>query len=228
VRALVVGARRTAEELGRAFASVPVRTSGREGVLATVGPESALIVATPGAEPVPDGGYAAAVLLDGWSLLGRPDLRAGEETLRRWMNAAALLRPAADLVVMADSALAVVQALLRWDPVTFSDRELADRAELGFPPAVRMATLTGAPPAVREAVAGLALPGGSQVLGPVPVEPPRRGNGQDDWGQERVMVRVPLAGGAALARALKAAAAVRSARKSADPIRVCVDPLDLV
>ncbi len=33
LRAVVVGARRTAEELGRAFPGVPVRTSGREGVL---------------------------------------------------------------------------------------------------------------------------------------------------------------------------------------------------
>ena len=37
VRAVVVGARRTAEELGRAFPGVPVRTSGRDDVLATVG-----------------------------------------------------------------------------------------------------------------------------------------------------------------------------------------------
>jgi primosomal protein N' (replication factor Y) len=41
--------------------------------------EPALVVATPGAEPVAEGGYAAALLLDGWVLLGRADLRAGEE-----------------------------------------------------------------------------------------------------------------------------------------------------
>ncbi|MGW0449662.1 primosomal protein N' family DNA-binding protein, partial [Streptosporangium sandarakinum] len=76
VRAQVVGVRRTAEELGRAFPSVPVRTSGRDGVLTTIGSGRALVVATPGAEPVAEEGYAAAVLLDGWALLGRPDLRA--------------------------------------------------------------------------------------------------------------------------------------------------------
>ena len=47
----------------------------RGGVLARVGPEPALVVATPGAEPVAEGGYAAALLLDGWALLNRPDLR---------------------------------------------------------------------------------------------------------------------------------------------------------
>ncbi|MCT9930704.1 primosomal protein N' [Planotetraspora sp. A-T 1434] len=218
VRAVVVGARRTAEELGRAFPSVAVKTSGRDGVLATVGTAPALVVATPGAEPVPEAGYAAAVLLDGWALLGRPDLRAAEEALRRWMNAAALARPGAEVVVLADSAVSVVQALLRWDPVTFAERELADRAELGFPPAVRMATLTGPPAAVREMLADTRLPDGAQVLGPVPV----------DGGLERAMVRVPRDRGSVLAKVLKGASGVRSARKAADVVRVSIDPLDLI
>ncbi|MGI5159631.1 primosomal protein N' [Microbispora sp. CA-102843] len=218
VRAVIVGARRTAEELGRAFPSVAVRTSGRDGVLATVSGAPALVVATPGAEPVPDGGYAAAVLLDGWALLGRPDLRAAEEALRRWANAAALLRPAGELVVLADAAVPAVQALLRWDPVTFAERELDERAELGFPPAVRMATLTGPAAAIRETLAGAVLPPGAQVLGPVPV----------DGGLERAMVRVPRHLGSGLARALKGASGVRSARKAPDVVRVNIDPLDLI
>ncbi|ADG88082.1 primosomal protein N' [Thermobispora bispora] len=218
VRAIVVGARRTAEELGRAFPSVAVKTSGRDGVLATVGAGPALVVATPGAEPVPEGGYAAAVLLDGWALLGRPDLRAAEETLRRWMNAAALARPRAEIVVCADGAVPVVQALVRWDPVTFSERELGERAELGFPPAARMASLTGPGAAVREMLAETDLPEDAQVLGPVPI----------DGGLERAVIRVPRRSGAALARALKAASGARSVRKATDVVRVQVDPLDLI
>jgi primosomal protein N' (replication factor Y) len=76
LRALVTGAARTAEELGRAFPGVPVRTSGGQHVLASVPAEPALVIATPGAEPVAPDGYAAALLLDGWALLGRPSLRA--------------------------------------------------------------------------------------------------------------------------------------------------------
>ncbi|MEV0228989.1 primosomal protein N' [Nonomuraea sp. NPDC050786] len=219
LRAVVTGARRTAEELGRAFPSVPVRTSGRDGVLATVPDTRALVVATPGAEPVAQGGYAAAVLLDGWALLGRADLRAAEEAVRRWMNAAALLRPAAELVVLGDAALPAVQALLRWDPVTHAERELGDRAELGFPPAVRMATLTGAASAVRQMLDEVRLPPGAQVLGPVPV---------DESGLERAMIRVRRSGGAALAAALKGASGVRAARKTPDVVKVSVDPLDLI
>ncbi|MEU6778980.1 primosomal protein N' [Nonomuraea angiospora] len=219
LRAVVTGARRTAEELGRAFPSVQVRTSGRDGVLATVPATRALVVATPGAEPVAEGGYAAAVLLDGWALLGRADLRAGEEAVRRWMNAAALLRPSAELVVLGDAALPAVQALLRWDPVTHAERELGDRAELGFPPAVRMATLTGVASAVRQMLDEVRLPPDAEVLGPVPV---------DEAGQERAMIRVRRSGGAALSAALKGASGVRAARKTPDVVKVSVDPLDLI
>ena len=186
LRALVTGAARTAEELGRAFPGVPVRTSGGQHVLATVPAEPALVIATPGAEPVAPGGYAAALLLDGWALLGRPSLRAAEEALRRWLNAAALVRPGGSVVVLAEATLPAVQALIRWDPVTFSERELAERAELAFPPAVRMASVTGSPEAVADFVGALSSSGGglpdqAEVLGPVP----EQGGPGDGSPQER-------------------------------------------
>jgi primosomal protein N' (replication factor Y) len=218
VRAVVVGARRTAEELGRAFPGVPVRTSGRDGVLAEVSGEPALVVATPGAEPVAEGGYAAALLLDGWVLLGRADLRAGEEALRRWMNAAALVRPRGPVIVLADGSLTPVQALIRWDAVTYAERELDERRALGFPPAVRMASLTGTPQSVRELVEAAGLPDDAEVLGPVEL----------GEGRERALVRVDRRRGAALSRLLKTAQAARSTRKAADVVRVRVDPLELI
>jgi primosomal protein N' (replication factor Y) len=221
LRASVVGARRTAEELGRAFPGVPVRTSGRDEVLATVPAEAAVVVATPGAEPVPAGGYGAVLLLDTWALLTRADLRAGEEALRRWLAAAALARPGGEggrVVVVADGGLAPVQGLLRFDPGWLAARELAERRELGFPPAVRMASLTGSPAAVAELLAAARLPAGTEPLGPVPA-------GDD---QERMLLRVPRAAGLALADALHAAAGVRSARKAPDPVRIQIDPLELL
>ncbi|GAA1844258.1 primosomal protein N' [Actinomadura bangladeshensis] len=230
VRAVVVGAKRTAEELGRAFPGVPVRTSGRDAILERIGPERALVVSTPGAEPPAEEGYRAALLLDGWVLLGRPDLRAGEETLRRWMNAASLVRPQGPVIVAAEGSLPAVQALVRWDPVTYAERELAERREAGFPPAARMASLTGSPAAVRELLAGARLPDGAEVLGPVPVPAPPGAPqaGADAQDKERALVRVPRAAGHALARALKEAQGVRSARKAADTVRVQIDPLELI
>ncbi|GIJ10191.1 primosomal protein N' [Micromonospora andamanensis] len=220
LRASVTGARRTAEELGRAFPGVPVRTSGREEVLADVPDGPGLVIATPGAEPLAAGGYGAVLLLDSWALLTRADLRAGEEALRRWTAAAALARPAAEggrVVVVADGALAPVQALLRWDAGWFAARELAERRELGFPPAMRMASVTGLPDAVADLLAQARLPDGTELLGPVPA----------DGERERMLVRVPRARAAAMADALHAAAGVRSARKAADPVRLQVDPLAL-
>lgn len=217
LRAVVVGSARTAEELGRAFPGVPVRTSGGDRVLAEVDGRAALVVATPGAEPVAEGGYGAALLLDGWALLSRADLRAGEEALRRWANAAALVRPGGAVVVGADAGVPVVQALVRWDPAGFAARELAERAELHFTPAVRMAAVTGVPAAVAELLAAAPLPAGAEVIGPVPA-------GAET---ERMLVRVPRAQGAELATALKVAAAARSARKAPDPVQLVLDPLEL-
>ena len=237
LRAQVIGSARTAEELGRAFPSVPVRTSRAGSVLATVQDAPALVVATPGAEPVAAGGYAAALLLDGWVLLGRADLRAAEEALRRWLNAAALVRDARSggrLLVMADSAAPAVQALVRWDPIGFAERELAERAELGFPPAMRVAGLSGTSAAIADLLLIAQLPAGAVVLGPVPAvqaaaaaEQGGTPGAPDEFDQARALVRVPRAQGPALATALRVAAGVRSARKSPDPVRIQIDPHDL-
>jgi len=237
LRGQVFGARRTAEELGRAFPSVPVRTSGRDHVLATVPDRPALVVSTPGAEPVAEGpGYAAALLLDGWALLSRPDLRAAEEALRRWLDAAALVRPRAEggtVVVMAEPTLRPVQALVRWDPAGHARRELAERAELGFPPVSRMAAVTGPPEAVAELLASADLPADAEVLGPVPLPVPGPGRprrpGAPPEGErwDRALVRVPPGSGPALAAALKTAQAARLARREGAPVRVRIDPEDI-
>lgn len=228
LRAAVVGESRTAEELARAFPGSTVRTSGStSGVLATVGEGPALVVATPGAEPVAEGGYGAALLLDSWALLGRADLRAGEETMRRWLNAATLVRPAAAgglVIVAADAAHPVVQALVRWDPAWLAERELADRRALGFPPVTAMASLSGSPAALTEFLAALRLPDGADLLGPVP-ERPRPGQ---EGERERYLARVPRSGAAALAAALAAVQGVRSAKKAPEHVRVQLDPLELV
>ncbi|HET6877222.1 MAG TPA: primosomal protein N' [Jatrophihabitans sp.] len=218
LRASVVGSGRTAEELGRAFPGYPVRMSGGDHVLAEVPDEPALVVATPGAEPLCPGGYGAALLLDGWALLSRPDLRAAEEALRRWANAAALVRPGAPVVVGAEAGIPAVQALVRWDSAGFAARELTERSELGFPPVSRMAALTGPPAALAELVGAAQLPDGAELIGPVPV----------DQQTERTLIRVPGQAGTDLARALKAAAAGRSARRTAEPVRIVLDPVDLL
>ncbi|MFC5064316.1 primosomal protein N' [Actinomycetospora atypica] len=232
LRATVVGAGRTSEELGRAFPQTVVRSSGGGSpILDTVGPAPAIVVATPGAEPVAEGGYGAALLLDGAALLARPELRAAEDTVRRWFAAAALVRPGPQggrVVVVAESSVAAVQALVRWDPAGHAGAELDARTELGLPPAVRMAALDGEPEALRDLLATAALPEGAEVLGPVELPPSTRLPGADDRTEraERSLVRVPRRAGRDLAGALGAAQKVRSARKEREPVRVLLDPHD--
>jgi primosomal protein N' (replication factor Y) len=230
LRALVTGAGRTAEELGRAFPAVPVMTSGRAEIRSRVPGTPAVVVATPGAEPRAEGGYAAAVLLDGWALLGRASLRAAEEALRRWMNAAALVRPAGEagtVIVVADASLAAVQALVRWDPATRAEHELAERRELRFPPAVSMASVAGPPDAVQELLSLVQLPAGAEMLGPVPV-PGGAGQGGSSQENLRFLIRVPRPAGTAMAAALRAGQALRSARKDAGSVRLQLDPAELI
>ena len=214
LRAPVVGETRTAEELGRTFAGTVVRTSGGDRVLASVDDEAAIVVATPGAEPVAAGGYAAVVLLDTWLVLGLAHLRVEEEALRRWANAVGLVRPGGRAVVVGDPGHAAIQALVRWDPAGLAAREAAQRREAHLPPASRLATITGEPGAVDDAITLLAPPVGFELLGPVPF---------GDDGESRAVVRVPRNQGLDLSRALGEVQRVKSARKL-DAVRIQVDP----
>jgi primosomal protein N' (replication factor Y) (superfamily II helicase) len=238
LRAPVRGDRRTAEEIGRAFPGFTVHSSSGDRVLSAVDERPAIVVATPGAEPVAEGGYTCVVLLDTWLMLARTDLRTTEESLRRWMNAAALARSAADggrVVLVGESDVPVLQAMVRWDPVGFAQRELADRQSAHLPPASRLATVAGDAGAVSSALEMLRLPAGAEVLGPVPVEPPpgrpqtAHPSAQPNPGQPvqlRAVIRVPRTLGAELSRGLVEMQGVRDAKKLS-PVRVQVDPLAL-
>ncbi|KGN32509.1 primosome assembly protein PriA [Knoellia sinensis KCTC 19936] len=222
LRSSVVGARRTAEELGRAFPGIPVATSGAGAVVDHVDAKPRLVISTPGAEPVADDGYAACLLLDAWALLDRSSMDASEEALRRWTAAVALTRGAAagGVAVLAGApthtTVPAVEALVRWDPAWFAERELAERLELGLPPSARVATLTGARPALHSAVQEMRLGESVRVLGPLPVT----------GDTERLVLTSPLDGGPTLAAEVAAMRARRSARKDSAPVTARLDPRD--
>lgn len=258
LRSVRVGSARTAEELGRAFTGVPVRLSSASasgGVLDAVPATPALVVATPGAEPVAEAGYAIALLLDAAVMTGGTGLAAGTEALHRWLAAASLVRPGpqGQVLLVGDGAPGPTQALVRWDPAGFAERELDERAELHLPPAVRVAAVTGDRTAVDAVVGRVGLredPGtGSGVLGPVEVDPDASGRGPGGRGAGapsggrrgggnggvqaldlpvRTVLRVPLAQGDELARRLKASLAVRSARREGGTVRVQLDPKEML
>ncbi|MET0467725.1 MAG: primosomal protein N' [Aeromicrobium sp.] len=212
LRAPVVGQLRTAEEFGAAFPDRTVLTSGGDTVLDHVDPAgNPLVLATPGAEPPVTGGYAVVVLLDTWLMLGRDDVRVVEESHRRWFNALALSAFGARAVAVGDTA--ILQALVRADPVAVAARELSERAETHLPPVGRLATVDGTDDVIG-VLARRSWPEFVDVLGPVPLEP----------GRERLILRVPRREGLALASVLKQVAAERSAAKDT-PVRIQVDPV---
>lgn len=244
LRSVRVGSQRTAEELGRAFAGVPVQVSGAAaagGVLGAVSARPALVVATPGAEPVAEGGYAAALLLDAAVSTSHVGLDVAQDALARWLAAAALVRPATaggQVLLVGDAAPAPTNALVRWDPALLADRELDERVELSLPPAVRVAAVTGDRPAVAAVLGRVGLAGPETVLGPVEVAASPRGRGADgadgaapglvDAPPVRAVVRVPVRDGRLLARELGASVAVRSARREPGSVRVELDPKEIL
>jgi primosomal protein N' (replication factor Y) len=104
-----------------------------------------------------------------------------------------------------------------------------------------MASVTGAPEAVADFVGALSssgegLPGRAEVLGPVPqggsggMGPPGSEGGLEGVvppEESRVLIRIGRQDGMALARALHAAQATRSARKEGGAVRVQLDPAEV-
>ncbi len=207
-----IDAGRTAHELGKAFPGIPVIVADGDHVRDTVGAEPALVVATRGAEPRAPGGYRAVLLLDGSRMLARESLWVAEDCLRWWANAAALAAPRAPVhLVGVHGDLGL--ALATWRSPDFAAKQLADRRELRFPPAVRLAQLTGPGAAVESLLASLPA---AEVL--------VRG---DDPAGERVTVRFGYGAGAAVAAAVKAALIASTGRgrgaNAAPTLRVRLD-----
>jgi primosomal protein N' (replication factor Y) len=159
------GATRTAEDLGRAFPGVRIIVADGDRPILSVGSEPALVIATRGAEPRAAGGYRAVLLLDGDRMAARESLRVGEDCLRWWSNAVAMAaRGAPTYLVGVGGTLA--SGLSTWRQSDYARTELADRRRLRFPPAVRVASVTGSLEAVAKAVAAVSM-ATDDVLGPV-------------------------------------------------------------
>ncbi|WP_353987858.1 primosomal protein N' [Ruicaihuangia caeni] len=210
----------TADDLGRAFPGALVRVADGERPLQRVDGKPALVVATRGAEPIADGGYRAVLLLDGASMLARESLRVAEDCLRWWSHAASLAADGAPVMLVGvDGDIATDFALWRFD--RHAERELGDRRRLRFPPAVRVATLTGRSDVVERAITELErdVAGSDQhgdgarhephsdVLGPVVTEP----------GVARAIVRFDYGAGVRVAQSLKASV-IRAATAKRKPV----------
>ena len=234
LRAGARGVDRTADELGRAFPQVPVVSSSAAHRVGTVEDRPALVVATVGAEPVAQNGYAAALLLDGDAQLTREGLDVPARVLARWFAAAALVRPAdrGGVAVVTAEHAETVGALTRWDPAGFASRQLAERRELHLPPAGRIAEVTGPDRAVaqylalveearREGAAGSVLSAGPLPwIGPVPLP--------EDEQRHRALLLFPYTASEATAALLRSGRSAASARGEAEGVRIRLDPIGVL
>lgn len=193
------GSIRTAEQFAHQFSGARVVLSDGEHPVERVDSRPALIVATRGAEPIAAGGYRAVVLLDAERMLAIESLRAGEHCLRWWHNAIALAAPDARCV-LAEGGGPVVQALVTGRTDAWLQSELKDRRTLRYPPAVRVASVTGGSNQVQRALQALGELPGVDVLGPTPLP------GRDaSPGSVRAIVRFEYAQGATVASRLRGA-----------------------
>ncbi|GAB2515028.1 primosomal protein N' [Paramicrobacterium agarici] len=200
------GSARTTEELGRAFPGTSVITSDGDHPVERVPAKPALVVATRGAEPIAEGGYRAVLLLDGDRMLAREALTIASDCLRWWSNAAALAATGAP-VVLVGVAGRLGTAFATWTSHAFAAEELADRRELGFPPAVRTVSVSGDLAAVESAVASLDTTSYRDVLGPSELPD----------GGVRSIVRFDYSAGPEVARALRAAIIANATRRRRSP-----------
>ena len=212
IRALAIGAERTAEELGRAFAGTPVLWSQQEHVVSNVDAQPRIVVATQGAEPFAENGFAAIVILDVFPQ--SVSLTASESLLRRIFSAAVRSRPGAPIVVTGDLGGRESQALARWDSSWFATREIADRTLAHLPPSVRVAQLIGD----REAVMSIAIEVEklvqARILGPIEGE------------STQVFLIVPRGSGNTLSLVLNQIMRSRSTDPKNSFVRVHIDPRD--
>lgn len=167
LRVAAVGVTRTAEELGRAFPGVPVIVADGETKRIEIADRPSLVIATRGAEPVTPNGYRAVLLLDGERMLAREALDAVADTLRWWSNAAALARDDATVVLVGGDE-GPARSLRDWQQPEAAQTELAARRSLGFPPAVRVATVRGTRAEVDRALESIPALDRVRVDGPVP------------------------------------------------------------
>lgn len=223
LRAARVGSTRTAEEIARNLPDASVlESSAAHRINRQLPSRPTVVVATPGAEPDVDGGYAAAIILDAHALAGRAELWAPEEAARRWLNALSLVRPGHPGLVVGTIPDALGQALVRWAPTDYADRLLDERESLGFFPATTMVALDGPAAQVRQVAEQVIREGGAELVGTV-VRPATR---EGEENEVRTLVRTPLAGAASMLAVLTDIRRSRSARK-VPLVKMSVNPPEL-
>jgi len=135
------GIERAAEEISRAFPIFPVVISAGDVIKDRIEHKPALVLATSGAQPQVEGGYAAVVILDGIRFFAHTDLRTQERARELFFETSSLISPKGAVLLVIDDSHPIISAIARWNVAPLIKRELSERAELNLPPIVFSALL---------------------------------------------------------------------------------------
>ena len=130
------GIDRAAEEISRAFPNFPVVISAGDVIKDRIEHKPALVLATSGAQPQVEGGYAAVVMLDGIRFFSHTDLRTQERARELFFETSSLVSPSGTVLLVIDDTHPIVSAIARWNVAPLLKRELSERTELQLPPSV--------------------------------------------------------------------------------------------
>jgi primosomal protein N' (replication factor Y) len=128
------GIERFAEEIGRSFPNQIVIQSTAGDPRDSVSAEPALVVSTPGVEPIAEKGYAAVVILQVDRFLSSTSSNGVESAYSNFFAASALVGDTGVVALVHDDGAPITSALTTWNPATISKREIEQRISLQLPP----------------------------------------------------------------------------------------------
>ena len=210
------GSDRIAYELGKAFPKVQIAISNSGNAPDAI-PDGAIVIATPGCEPIRPNGYAAVVLLDCPMMLNRPILRSEEFARLHWRTALSQVQSYGQVFIDLPLNHREVQSIIRGNYRYSIENELAERSSLKLPPYVSIVRISGAMRTV------------NQLYTSLTTEFPQLSihkENQQESEVERIIIRSPQNRLRELKRAFFDMQKIRSAKKL-EPLSIEVDPLDL-
>ena len=128
------GIERLAEEIGRSFPNQLVIQSTGTDPRDEVTDDPALVISTPGVEPIAESGYAAVVILQVDRFLSSSASNGVETAYSNFFSASALISDNGVIALVHDDGAPITSALATWNPATISKREIEQRISLQLPP----------------------------------------------------------------------------------------------
>ena len=170
------GIERASEEIARAFPGFPIFLSQGGQIREEIESKPAIVLSTPGAQPLVEGGYSAVVVLDAIAFFSHTDINAHERARELIFETASLVSPRGQVLVVIDGAHPITSSIARWNVAPMIKRELADRQELDLPPYSSSAILimsaeiaTQIAAGLRRALADSRLPDSTRIYGPTEI-----------------------------------------------------------